>query len=187
MAARASRRIAEAERAAQDQAAKKATHEWTKCGSIWRCSRCHCRMAKQLSECHGRPANLADWQHSAQQLGQVLYQGELFSPSRPATTVRLLACKACGAWATAATQQARSLLLRPCSRRPTKQGLEARRRLARGLHPKRGLEPPLLRRWQPREEATSQTPPAARSPAQCRLDALRARVARRTAAAPEQQ
>ena len=75
--------------------------------------------------------------------GHRLGTAALYDHQAHEEAVALLVCTVCGAWATAASQETRSLLLRPC-RRPTRAGKDVLSRVLRGLHPKAGHGPPLL-------------------------------------------
>ena len=75
----------------------------------------------------------------------MLYGGQWHHRGRdlPNEVLQVLFCSECGAWSSAAQQKHRCGLMSSCRGQPTRAGQGVLRRLARGLHPKRGLEPPL--------------------------------------------
>ena len=92
---------------------------------------------------------LSQWAVSARQGRHAVAVGALCTALAPEDTVPVLVWTGCGAWPTAASQQTRGLLLRPCRSTPTRAGADVLARVARGLHPKAGMQPPLLALWRP--------------------------------------
>ena len=148
-AARARRAARTRQRQAAQEAQWKAaddSHSWVACGSLLRCARCQTRRLAvgRMDRCPGMPLELAQWAAQAKGHRHVLAHAALWNRQAPERTVAVVLCVACGAWTTAAAQAAQSLLLRPCRGTPTKAGADALSRVARGLHPKAGCQPPLL-------------------------------------------
>ena len=155
-ASRARRMERTRRRQAEREAQRKAiddSHDWVCCGCIQRCAKCQVRRSASghMASCPGLPLGLAQWAEEARAHRHALATGALSNRNAPEDTVPVLVCTSCGAWATAASQTTRSLLLRPCHKEPSRAGEDVLSRVRRGLHPKAGHQPPLLTLWRPCE------------------------------------
>ena len=153
-AARAQHDAAVARKAlrATERARRRRTHQWLPVGSRRRCGRCLLAEAAGIPECDGFPAKLEEWGEAAADFGHVLLHAALYD-DHVEEALPSLVCLACGAWTVATSHAARSGLLAPCKRGPTRAGKDALARVGRGRHPKAGRKPPLLAslgRWLPR-------------------------------------
>ena len=126
----------------------RATHTWRQVGSIQRCARCLQQWSACVSPCRedapGARA-LIELTAAARQHGHVLTLAVVHYCRDRATPDDLpcLYCRSCGAWSMAATTD-RCGLASLCRGKATRAGRQVLARVAKGLHPAPGRQPPFL-------------------------------------------
>ncbi len=122
------------------QAKERRRHHWVHKSGAWRCTLCndwangsHLHRARMLQRCRGK--TLADDAHCMAGRGHLLYRADAMMP--------IVYCGNCGAWGHRRTHH----LSAPCQP-PRASGIQALRRIHRGLHPlqRRGPKGVLMQR-----------------------------------------
>ena len=185
------------------RARREATHDWSRWRGVARCTRCLARRTRSTPECPPDPHPLVSLAAGARALGHQVWAAALLEQGEVEVVEEtpLAICRQCGGWGQGLNPRKELKLKRSCAA-PTLGGTRAWINVARGRYPSdaRKARVVALAPWPadevptspaPQEEeeeqqqaATPRTPPAAASPAQRRLDALRARVAAKAEGQP---
>ena len=136
------RLAAERDRKARLQSQAEKSHVWAQCGGRQRCRLCLAFRAQGVPLCSGVATDWIACIQDAQALGHHMERFALHD-SGGVDVIPMVACSACGAWSSCSAVATKSLFRQPCKHRPSRAGDEVLKRLARGLHPKPGRDPPL--------------------------------------------